>query len=107
MLKRCQVLLESWQEEYLKNTAERYDQSFSEVLRIFLSQGFLFIIPRLHPEFKTAITGKEIKKMTIKVGSPSTSIEDRHRLISRLYFEARKAVEYRMEKVKKQKNNKR
>ena len=100
MLKRCQVLLEDWQQEYLKNTAKRYDQSFSEVLRIFLSQGFLFIIPRLHPEFKTAITGKEIKKMTIKVGSPSTSIEDRHRLISRLYFEARKAVEHRLSKVK-------
>jgi len=107
MLKRCQVLLEEWQQDYIKNTAERYDQSFSEVLRIFLSQGFLYIIPLMHHEYKSTISGKELVRMTKKAANPNTSQEEEHKLISRLYFEARKAVEYRLSKVKKQKNNKR
>jgi len=99
MLKRCQVLLTDWQEEYLKNTAERYDQSFSEVLRIFLSEGFLYIIPLLHLEYKPGITGKHLAEMTRQAGNRNTSLEERHKLISKLYFQARKAVEYRLSKV--------
>jgi len=99
MLKRCQVLLTDWQVEYLKNTAERYDQSFSEVLRIFISHGFLYIIPLLHPEYKRGITGKQLAEMTRKAGDPDTSIEEQHKLVSKLYFEARKVVEYRLNKV--------
>jgi len=101
MLKRCQVLLTDWQEEYIRNGAQRYDQSFSEVLRIFLSEGFLHLIPLLHPEYKPGIAGRQLAEMTRKAGNPNTSIEERHKLISKLYFEARKAVEYRMSKVKK------
>jgi len=101
MLKRCQVLLTDWQEEYLKNTAERYGQSFSEVIRIFLSEGFLYMIPLLHPEYKPAIGGKELVAMTRKAGNSSTSKEERHKLISKLFFEARKTVEYRLSKVER------
>ena len=99
MLKRCQVLLTDWQEEYIRNTAERYDQSFSEVMRIFLSEGFLYIIPLLHPEYKSGITGKQLAEMTRKAGNRNTPLEERHKLISKLYFEARKTVEYRLNKV--------
>jgi len=106
MLKRCQVLLTDWQEEYIRKGSERYDQSFSEVLRIFLCEGFLHLIPLLHPEYKPGITGKELAAMTRKSGNPNTTIEQRHNLVSKLYFEARKAVEYRMGKVKKQNKGK-
>jgi hypothetical protein len=103
MLKRCQVLLTDWQVEYLKNTAERYDQSFSEVVRIFISHGFLYIIPLLHPEYKPKITGRQLAEMTRKAGNPDTSIEEQHQLVSKLYFEARKVVEYRLSKVAQEK----
>ena len=103
MLKRCQVLLTDWQEEYLKNVAGRYDQSFSEVIRIFLSEGFLYMIPLLHPEFKSGITPKQLADMTRKSGNPNTSLEERHKLVSKLYFEARKTVEYRLSKVERRK----
>ena len=100
MLKRVQVLLADWQDEYIRNTAERYDQSFSEVLRIFLSEGFLYIIPLVTPGYKAGISARELAEMTRKSGDPHTSLEERHRLVSKLYFEARKAVEYRLSKVK-------
>ena len=101
MLKRCQVLLTDWQEEYIRNTSERYDLSFSEVLRIFLSEGFLYIIPLMHPKLKPGITGKQLAEMTRKAGDSKTPIDEQHKLISKVYFEARKVVEYRLSKVKK------
>ena len=107
MLKRCQVLLTDWQEEYLKNTAEIYDQSFSEVLRIVLSEGFLYIIPLLHCEYKPGITGKDLAEMTRKARNNDMKLEERHKLISKIYFEARKAVEYRLNKVVKRKKKQR
>ena len=99
MLKRCQVLLEDWQENFIRNVAERHDQSFSEIIRLFLSEGFLYIVPILHPEYKPRITAKDLIGITKKAGNPNTLIEERHKIISKLYFEARKAAEYRLIKV--------
>ena len=102
MLKRCQILLADWQEEYIRDVAQRYDQSFSEVVRLFLSLGFMYTIPLLDPEYKVGITGKQIAQMIIEAGKPNTPIEDSHKYISKAYFEARKAVEYRLGKIKVQ-----
>jgi len=103
MLKRCQVLLDDWQEEYIKDAAERYDVSFSEVVRIFLSEGFIQVIHRLNPEYKTGVTLKQFAKMATTRGKPSSPIEEQRKFIGEIYFEARKAVEYRLSKVR---NNK-
>ena len=103
MLKRCQVLLSDWQVEYIKNVSERYDQSFSEVVRIFLCEGFLYIIPLLHPEYKSKISARQLVEMTRESGGPKTTLERQHQLVSKLYFEARKVVEHRMAKAGKNK----
>jgi len=103
MLKRCQVLLDDWQEEYIKDAAERYDLSFSEVVRIFLSQGFIQAVRQLNPEYKTGMTLKQFTKMATTRGRPSSPIEEQRKFIGEIYFEARKAVEYRLSKVR---NNK-
>ena len=36
MLKRHQILLNDWLVEYIKNCSDRYDISFSEVIRLTL-----------------------------------------------------------------------
>lgn len=100
MLKRYQVLLTEWQGEYLKDISERYDQSFSEIIRVLISQSFLHLIPLLEPGYKSPITEKELLRMTKKVADPNTSDAEKHSLVSKLYFEARKAVEYRQMKIK-------
>jgi len=97
------VLLADWQVDYLKGVGERYDQSFSEVLRVCLSEGFFYIISLLHPEYKSDLRGKKLVEMTRKAGNPNTSMEEKHKLISKLYFESRKAVEYRLNKIKDKK----
>jgi len=103
MFKRCQVLLSDWQLEYIRNVAKRYNQSYSEVIRIFLCEGFLHIIPLLHPEYKPGITGKELARMTRKAASPKTTAAEKDSLVAKLYFEARKAVEHSLKAVKKPK----
>jgi hypothetical protein len=99
MLRRCQVLLEDWQLEYIKNVAQLYDFSFSEVLRICLSEGFMHVINALHPEYKPGITKKYFAQMAKKGVNSNTPLEEKHKFISKIYFEARKAVEYRLKKI--------
>ncbi len=101
MLKRCQILLEDWQEEYLKNVSERYDLSFSEVIRIGLSEALLYIISLLQPEHKSKLTEKQFRDMIIKLGKNDIPAYERHKIIGTIYFEARKATEYRQSKIKK------
>ncbi|MBN2120975.1 MAG: hypothetical protein JW734_07990 [Candidatus Omnitrophica bacterium] len=103
MYKRCQVLLTDWQEEYIRDVAQRYDISSSEVVRLLVSGGALYLISLLHPEYKSSISGKDIANMLRKAANPDTRTEEKHKIIAKSYFEARKAVEYRLAKVKKAK----
>lgn len=104
MFKRHQVLLSDWQIEYIQDTARRYDQSFSEILRIFLAEGMFYIVSLLCPEYRPKITGKELRDRIIKASQPSTVIGEKHKLVADIYFEARKAVEYRMQQLKKERD---
>ena len=102
MYKRCQILLTDWQEEYLKDATQVNDLSFSEMARIVLSEGILCAVSGRYPEYKPGITKKEHAQMMKKGANPATTPEEKHRLIAKIYFEARKAAEYRMKKVRKQ-----
>ena len=63
MLKRHQVLLTDWQTEHLKLIARQNDLSFSELIRVVLSEGFIYTAMTLHPECKT----KEIRGKVEKI----------------------------------------
>ena len=102
MYKRFQVLLTDWQEAYLRYIIEKHDYSFSEIIRIFLSVGFLYMIPLLSPEYRPVITKKQLSKMTKNIAKLTNTEAERYKFISTVYFEARKAVEYRLNAVKKQ-----
>lgn len=56
MLKRYQVLLPDWMEDYIKFLVERHDVSFSEIIRAELCFSFLNTIIKLCPEYKSGIT---------------------------------------------------
>lgn len=105
MLKRCQVLLLDWQEEYLKEAAKRHDLSFSEGVRIFLSTGMLQIITALHPQYEAKLNKKEINRAIRKATHHQTPRDEQYKLIARLYFEARKASEYRLAQLARKNGN--
>ncbi len=101
MLKRCQVLLNDWLVEYIKAVAEEYDVSFSEVLRSGFCVYLIQTISGMFPEAELRLDEKN-RIETLKKGlSGEDSREQLHSLISQLYFEARRAVEYRMKQKKK------
>ena len=105
MLKRCQVLLEDWQLEHLRLVAEKCDFSMSEMLRIVLCEGLLHTCPYLYPECKTKIMEEnEIGKIAIEGCNPATTQERKHQLASKLYFEARKAIEHMNSELNKERS---
>jgi hypothetical protein len=99
MLKRFQVLLEDWQADYLRVLMDLYDLSFSEANRFLFSLGALKAIDLVFPEYDVKIDKDVVKKF---INEKATQ-EERHKILSKLYFETRKAVEYRTNKLRKRK----
>ncbi len=107
MLKRYQVLLPDWLEDYHKFLVDMYDLSFSEVLRISLCIEVLTMVPLLCPGYKPGITVEEMSKLIKRKLEEKMDQDELHRLMSKVYFEARKAVEYRLAEEKKKKKKSR
>lgn len=103
MLKRYQVLLPDWLEDNIKLFADRYDLSFSEVIRAKICVAILAAMPKVYPEYEPGLTLEEIMNMFIGTNAVKMEREEVHRMLSKIYFEARKAVEYRMAKETGQK----
>ncbi len=106
MLLRQQVLIEDWLVEYLKFLSERYDLSFSEVVRIALCAQFNEMVTLLYPKIKSRIDKKKFLRLLQVSDKNKQSREELHKFISKIYFEARKTIEVRMALVKKEKNRK-
>lgn len=103
MLKRYQVLLPDWLEDYIKLLAAKYDLSFSEIIRTIMCNWILASVPSIFPELKLGIMPKDIIEMVKAEAQITMESEDIHRMLSKIYFEARKAAEYRMAQEKKKK----
>lgn len=101
MLKRYQVLIPGWLEEYIENLVQTYDLSFSEIIRLQICFSILYLIPTLYPEYKPGLSVQEIFKQRKEFGQNKLPEDEMHRTISKIYFEARKAIEYRLSKEKK------
>ncbi len=106
MLKRYQVLLPDWLEDYIKLLADKYDLSFSEVIRTMICNWILASMPKIYPELKLGISPEDIYEMVKAEAQDNMEREDIHRFLSKIYFETRKAAEYRMAQEKKKKKQK-
>ncbi|MGD9345669.1 MAG: hypothetical protein PVH84_07390 [Candidatus Aminicenantes bacterium] len=101
MLKRYQVLLPDWLEDYLKWGVKQYGLSFSEIIRLEICTSVLAMIEEMHPEYKPNLTLKEIMSAVSAYDETKFTKDDINRFASRVYFETRKAIEYRTSKAKK------
>ena len=100
MLKRYQVLLDDWLADYIKLLAERYDLSFSEIIRVTLCYEFINMTHALYPKYRLALTKKEIARRVKKINAHKLTRAEHHMILSKVYFEARKAIEFRLSKEK-------
>lgn len=103
MLKRYQVLLPDWLGDYIKILVDKYDLNFSEVIRVEICMAILNSTPNLYPEYKPGIMSKEIYRLQREEAQEDMEREDTHSILSKIYFETRKAIEYRLTQEKKQK----
>jgi len=94
MLKRHQVLLTEWQTEHLKKMAKRNDLSFSEMVRILLCEGLLRAGMIVCPEYAKNVDTKKLDNLAREGTDIKTDTGRRHRIVSELYFEARKITDH-------------
>lgn len=97
MSKKFQVVLPDWMEEYLKDLSARYDLTISEILRLELSLAFICFVNHFFPEYE----GPSFEDLGIPTAKNVPTLEklDRermHKVLSRIYFEARKSIDYHM-----------
>jgi hypothetical protein len=101
MLKRYQVLLPDWLEDYLKWGVKQYGLSFSEIIRLEICVSVLAMIEEMHSEYKPNLSIRDIMSMVRTFDKSKHTKEDINKFASRIYFETRKAIEYRTSKSKK------
>ncbi len=99
MLKRYQVLLPDWLEEYIKMGVETYGFSFSEIIRLEVCLSILTQIPAIHPEYKPRMNLQDILVAINQASTENIDKKKYDRFVSQIYFETRKAIEYRMQKL--------
>ena len=95
MLKRNQVLLNSWIVDHTKAIAKKYDVSFSEVIRLLVCLQACTNIKMLYPEYESKVKLSALSSSistTNKKGNLDP--EELHKLFSNIYFESRKAMEF-------------
>jgi hypothetical protein len=102
--KRYQVLIPDWLEEYIKWGVKKFGLSFSELIRLEICHAVIFYISGRYPEYKPGFTMDEYLKGVERFEEGKLGAEDLDKIISTIYFEARKAIEYRFSKEKKKGN---
>jgi hypothetical protein len=102
--KRYQVLIPDWLEEYIKWGVKKFGLSFSELIRLEICQAVIFYMNGRYPEYKPGFTMDDFLKGVDRFEKGNLSSEDLDKIISTIYFEARKAIEYRFSKEKEKEN---
>lgn len=103
MQKRYQVLIPDWLEEYILWGVKKYRLSFSELIRLEICQAVIQYISERYPEYKSRYGMKDFLTDIRSFEKKEMKPEELEKIISKIYFEARKAIEYRFskEKIKK------
>jgi hypothetical protein len=96
MLRKYQVLIPDWLEEYIKYLADSYDLSFSEIIRAEVCYAILCHVSKFFPDYKSGINPDEILGLLIPRKGEELEREELHRIMSKIYFETRKAIEHRL-----------
>jgi len=96
--KRIQAVLPDWLEEYINFLADKYDISVSEAIRSQICLAIISMVSEMYPDYKSEFTTKNIFASVAQFNSDKIDREQFLKLLSKTYFEARKAVEYRLKK---------
>jgi hypothetical protein len=99
VLKKIQVMLPMWLSDHIERMSEIVDLSVSEFMRLQLCLAVIAYTSIAFPQYKPDLTLKKICSDSRKLLS-SDDRESYLRFLSKIYFEARKAVEFRIKNKK-------
>ena len=94
-----QVLLPKWLEQHVKSRAIRTDMSYSEVIRIQICVAIISFHKVQFPDYQSPMTVDYISSRIKKIDAKDISKEELQEFVSDLYYETRKALEYRYSKM--------
>lgn len=94
MLKKMQVMLPMWLLDHVDRVSKITELSASEFMRLQLCFSIIAFTITAYPEYKPGVPIKTICNRTLKL-IKSGEREDYLRHLSDVYFEARKATEFR------------
>lgn len=95
MLKKIQVMLPMWLSDHIERMSEIQELSVSEFMRLQLCFAIIAYTSIAFPQYKPDLTLKKICNDSRKL-SRGDNREGYLRFLSKVYFEARKAVEFRV-----------
>jgi hypothetical protein len=101
--KRYQVLIPDWLEGYIKWGVKKFGLSFSELIRLEICQAVITYISERYPEYQTSYSMKHFIAGVDRFEQGKMSQKDLQKTISTIYFEARKAIDYRFAKERSKK----
>ena len=96
MQKRYQVLIPEWLEDYIKLGVKILGVSFSELLRLEICLSVISTMEALYPAYKTTFSVQEVLQAAQRYAKGKVNKEEMDKLISKVYLEARKAIEFRL-----------
>ena len=106
MLKRHQILLTDGLADHVKSISEKYDISISEAVRLLLCLQIPKMISIAYPKYKNETIDKQLVATIKKAAGNKVKREELYKLMSKIYFEARKSLEFWSAKEDKYKSKK-
>lgn len=100
-MKSYQVLLPRWLERPIKKRVDQLDMSFSEVLRVQVCFAVLAFQNVLYPEYKPTVKLEDFLKSIKEFIHNDHEKDEILELYSTIYYETRKALEYRERQERK------
>lgn len=106
MLRRKQIMITDWLDDYLTAISKRYDISYSEVIRIATSFFFAETLCLAYPKkYKLNISAKDISKVLKHMAENEDYIEESRKLISDVYYETKNILKDRVKQIGASLNN--
>jgi len=95
------VLIPDWLEDYIQWGVKKFGLSFSELIRLEICQAIINYISERYPDYHSGYSMKNFVEGVNRFEQGKMSGEDLGKAVSKIYFEARKAIEFRFAKERK------
>ena len=105
MLKRKQILLPDWLDDYIKEISSAYNVSYSEVVRVMLSFSFGQVAAKLYPQYEFSIDVDRMIASSREHNNGEVNVEDNRKLRADIYYEAKKIIDDHIKTLKKINNS--